>query len=161
MLPDVELPVVLPDVLLEPDVLDGVLDEAPVLEPVVPELPLVSLDVVLSALLEVVPAVLLDVLLLFVPRISVSDLPMVKVADAVFPEESLAVTWFAPLLPSGTIISAMKMPVLSVLGLGTAEPPNERVRSPPDAKPEPITVVMSPASPESGVSISIALPEAC
>jgi hypothetical protein len=53
------------------------------------------------------------------------------------------------------------MPELSVLVLGKADPPKDRVTFPPDAKPEPIIVVMSPAKPESGVSISVALPVVC
>jgi hypothetical protein len=53
------------------------------------------------------------------------------------------------------------MPEPSVLVLGKAVPPKVRVTFPPDAKPEPIIVVISPAKPESGVSISVALPVVC
>lgn len=105
LFPDVELPVELPAELFVvlPDVLDPVVLDVPLLEPVVlldvvapPVLPVV-LDVVFPVLVEELPApldvsaALLDVL--FVPTSSVSDLPVVKVADAVLPEESLAVTW--------------------------------------------------------------------
>ena len=101
LLPEGELLVVLPDVL-DPVVVDVSLDMS-LLEPVVPSevvvpsvLPFV-LDVVFPALVEVLPALLdvptslLDVPL--VPTISVSDIYAVNVADALLPEESLAVTW--------------------------------------------------------------------
>ena len=86
-MPDVELPVEPPVELFVvlPDVFDPVVLDVPFDVPV-PE-PLVSLEVVVPSVLLVV----LDAPL--VPTISVSVFCAVKVAEAVLPEVSRAVTW--------------------------------------------------------------------
>lgn len=82
-------------------------------------------------------------------------------SDAVLPAESAAVTWRAPKLFSGMVICEIKTPLPSVPALGREDPPKERVTFCEAAKPVPIAVVVSPGSPESGVSISVALPVVC
>jgi hypothetical protein len=59
------------------------------------------------------------------------------------------------------VICEIKMPALSVFAPGRDDPPNERVTFCEAAKPVPIAVAVSPPSPESGVSISVALPVVC
>lgn len=82
-------------------------------------------------------------------------------SNAVLPAESVAVTWRAPMLFSGMVICEIKMPPLSVLALGRDDPLKERVTFCEATKPVPIAVVLSPGSPESGMSISVTLPVVC
>lgn len=167
-------PEVAPCVLLVASVL-LVLDVLPLVL-LLPEVvaPPVVLEAVLPAVApeELAPAVLEGVVVwaFSVPSMSLSERDTVNVVVAVLPAPSDAIIWRSPLFAvSGTVTCATNVPELAITVLPAASSPVAAaafmgvpsivmVTVWPSAKPVPMMVTLSPASPLLGVAIIEALP---